>query len=366
MAVKLTEEIIKARLDLLGLGHELLSPYTRLMDKHLIRFAGCGHEANVRLNDLLNRGVGCGECNGPRSMNHDKASTRLADLGHELLSPFTRMKDQHLVRFGGCGHEHWAELANIFTRAKKYPGEKNRVCGKCVGPQSMNHEKAAARVADKCHELISPYTGSLDLHLIRYNGCNHEVWAYLYDVERDYGCGKCSGTWMKTQEEIAAELAELGLEILSTYKDMNTKALIKFGCCGLEKWIEPSGPLHRNAGCGECLPSGFKYEQPAYLYLLESEKYNALQIGITGVNTTRCRLSRHAARGWPLVKKWTFDVGRDAYNVEQLVKNYWRERGFPQAVSSDETGWAGGFSETVCASLVSVEEVIAQVEAELN
>ena len=52
--------------------------------------------------------------------------------------------------------------------------------------------------------------------------------------------------------------------------------------------------------------------------------------------------------------------------MEQLVKNYWRERGFPQAVSSDETGWAGGFSETVCASLVSVEEVIAQVEAELN
>jgi hypothetical protein len=295
-------------------------------------------------------------------LSQDTVIERLATMGHTLLSPYTLLRDKHLIRYGGCGHEHWVRLSNVFTRAKKTQGKKNDVCGNCVGPRSMNHEKAAARVADKGRELISPYTGSLDLHLIRYSGCNHEVWAYLYDVERDYGCGKCSGTWMKTQEEAAAELAELGLKLSSTYKGMNTKALIKFAC-GHTKWIEPSGPIHRNAGCGECLPSGFKYEQPAYLYLLKSEKHNALQIGITGVNTTRCRLSHHAAGGWPLVQKWTFDRGREAFDVEQAIIESWRDRGFPQAVSKEDIGWQMGFSETVSADQVSPDEVIAQVEA---
>jgi hypothetical protein len=126
-----------------------------------------------------------------------------------------------------------------------------------------------------------------------------------------------------SQETVIERLAALGHELLSPYTKVLDDHLIRFAGCGCE------------------------YEV----------KLNVLQIGITNVATKRDRIKDHARSGWDLITKWEYPKGQTAYDLKQAVIKSWRKRGFEIAASEADTPH-GGYTETVRANQVSVEEII--------
>jgi len=357
MPAKLTEEIVKERLADLGRGDELRSPYTRTRNKHLIYYGNCGCEHWVKLGNVLN-GATCGKCAG-WYRTHEEVVDRLDLLGRgdKLLSPYTRRRDEHLIHYGNCGCERWVSLESVLMGSG---------CGICAGLH-RTHEEMATRVAasGEGRKLLSRFTRTKDPHWILFE-CGHKHDPILCNIiNQGQGCGVCAGQHL-THEEIAALVAETeGRVLLSQFTKMSERHWIHFGECGHKHNPVLGNVIYKGQGCGECATHGFKRGEPAYLYLLDSEKFGALQEGVTNINNTYCRISRHVRDGWGFVTKWEFDFGRDAEDVEQVIKKLWRKNFGKEPLTEEDTGRAGGYTETVLVKDVSAEEAIKQIEAEI-
>ena len=125
--------------------------------------------------------------------------------------------------------------------------------------------------------------------------------------------------------------------------------------------------FHRfNSGCKYCQSVGLDRTAPGVLYLVKSEDFQSLKIGVTSTAAKVNRLQRHAKCGWVEVQQWSLDNGAIAEAVETLVLNMWRKNlGVPFAVLPSDMP-QGGFSETVALIYVSVDDALAHIAAALT
>jgi hypothetical protein len=76
------------------------------------------------------------------------------------------------------------------------------------------------------------------------------------------------------------------------------------------------------------------------------------------------RVRQHRKYGWELVRRWDFDLGADAREVEQAVLRWWRDDlGVSDAVPKADMP-QGGSTETASLLWVDVDETIRRVELE--
>jgi hypothetical protein len=95
------------------------------------------------------------------------------------------------------------------------------------------------------------------------------------------------------------------------------------------------------------------YSAPAILYLLKSDLFFSLKIGITATNSVSDRLSQHTRRGWDIADTWQVRDGFVAEEIEQNLIKYWRNvLGAPPSVLKEDMP-QGGYTET--ASLLHVD-----------
>ena len=110
-------------------------------------------------------------------------------------------------------------------------------------------------------------------------------------------------------------------------------------------------------GCSHCAKHGFDFVAPGCLYLIEHDEFDALKIGITGASKVQ-RLKEHTSRGWRLVARWDFELGRDAYDIEQAVLDWWRnDLDAPEGVGPDEMSQQGS-TETASRFFVSAADTV--------
>jgi len=90
-----------------------------------------------------------------------------------------------------------------------------------------------------------------------------------------------------------------------------------------------------------------EYDGPTYVYLLESEEFDAYKVGITGVHhRTRNRIDLFGPKGWELVHKVEYPTRREARAAERAIVDSWRDLGCGPAVTADQMKY-GGETETV-------------------
>ncbi|WP_156161764.1 hypothetical protein [Nocardia vulneris] len=87
------------------------------------------------------------------------------------------------------------------------------------------------------------------------------------------------------------------------------------------------------------------------------EGWGAHKIGITSTNSSSDRLSVHRKYGWKLYRSRLFNLGADAYAVEQaVIKRIRGEFDLAQYLSAEEMP-QGGATETVNSNEISLPEV---------
>jgi len=106
-----------------------------------------------------------------------------------------------------------------------------------------------------------------------------------------------------------------------------------------------------DAGCSNCTAHGFKPQDPAILYVITHEDKAAHKVGIANLDTGRVR--KHELNGWRVVKIYDFEVGRDAYHVEQSIL-LWLRKGL-ELPAGIERG--DGWTETVPSALISTAKI---------
>jgi hypothetical protein len=87
------------------------------------------------------------------------------------------------------------------------------------------------------------------------------------------------------------------------------------------------------------------------------EMYGSIKVGIGGKGSKRDRIKDHTSQDWKLYKKFNFDLGDDAYEVEQTFFRFVRKELNLGVHLVSEQMPQGGFSETINIDEISLLEV---------
>ena len=96
-----------------------------------------------------------------------------------------------------------------------------------------------------------------------FSNCNEHVevthleCGYRYSVQvvafnKGRRCPKCAKNLKLTTNDFQDLISKRGFKLLSEYKNMSTKVLVKHNKCGNEWMVNPSKMIHLNRGCPEC------------------------------------------------------------------------------------------------------------------
>ena len=93
----------------------------------------------------------------------------------------------------------------------------------------------------------------------------------------------------------------------------------------------------------------FDVDRPGTLYLVTHQGLNAAKVGIS--NNVSRRISEHQRYGWTCPKRFRlwFNLGGEAYDLEQAVIKDWRAKKWPPLPADTRPRFAGwtGWTETV-------------------
>ena len=185
----------------------LLTPYTRCVDKVLVRFNECGHECWKSPNKLL-AGHGCDhkECHyGLLSRNKTRSTEEFASdlaskgLRYELLSEFRGVKYPITVRNLSCGHTYTANAGNILNNGSGCP-----VC------HGMKDTDMFVSLLNKkygpAYTVLSDYVNNRTPVLARHK-CGYEWNVVPKDLLRREVCPRCNRSYgEKRVEEVLTKL----------------------------------------------------------------------------------------------------------------------------------------------------------------
>ena len=266
------------------------------------------HSWTTGIINRATKGTGCPSCSGRLAI---PGETDLATTHPELAAQAAGW-DPTIVKAGTnrklkwrCdrGHE-W--LSEPSTRSGQGTG-----CPYCSGHRVIVGETDLATThPDLAAQAVSwdPSTVGRGNQGLRRWRCekDHEWDAAIYSrAGGGSGCPYCSGRRVIVGEtDLATKHPDLAAEAFGW-----DPATIGFGSDKKVRWMCLNGHTytsrvsHRTnmrSGCPSCAQTGFDQNQEGWLYLIENDELDMIQIGIS--NFPKQRLSRHAMRGWEVVE----------------------------------------------------------------
>lgn len=140
------------------------------------------------------------------------------------------------------------------------------------------------------------------------------------------GCAKCAGLYQPTTEEWVADTIKTRGNFYDYSQVEYVKKNVKIAiiCPDHGKFYQTPDNHKQGQDCPNCASSGFKTKQPAWLYVLGNDDLSLTKIGITN-NSVEFRaksISRVSDIKMNVLLKLYFDIGKDAINIETLIKRY--------------------------------------------
>lgn len=307
MVAKLTpEEVNKRVVELRSRGIELVSPFTKMSDNHDFRCLKCNNVWNRELSYIYTDKKGCPVC-GARSLKQNDIDTRikaLKDRGIELISPFTRTNDKHTFK---CvkGHQWDTLFSTVFTAKKGCPFCTGRLVDDATISKRVNEVEARGiKVIDKIDKVDCTY-------IFGCKTCNH-VWKNTFTlIYRGQGCPKCAGRYLdpETIRDRIQELHNRGIVLASPFIRIGAKHDFKCLVCD-HGWNASFDVVYRVSGCPKCSGKARTPEEK-----LISESHSIL----------RTRLHNLIARKGLTGKPYRDSNGRTNEFYRQLFP-YWQEQ----------------------------------------
>jgi hypothetical protein len=197
--------------------------------------------------------------------------------------------------------------------------------------------------------------------------CGATVFPQYNSIQRGQGgckdCGnKSRADLNRTEQDVAINMAKSrSLEPLEDYVNRSTPWKCKCLVCG--KIVHTRlKDMQKGSGCKYCAKNGFDDSIPAIFYVISHKSLNSIKVGITNDNSIPNRLVVHKSHGWEIEKKYNFNTGYEAEEVElKILKWLRKDLQFPIHLTSEMMPQAG-HTETVNADSITVLEIQKKVE----
>ena len=264
---------------------------------------GEGHTWNASVNSRTDKGTGCPYCSGRFAI---AGQTDLATVKPELAAqadgwdPTTVLPNSHSLQRWKCELGHTYEM-RVSNRNKGFG------CHFCSGRQLLVGFNDLAtlfpELAVEADGWDPHATRTSDAKVNRQWRCKDgHMWSASIEnrTRAGSGCPVCSGRdvevgvsdLLTTHPHIAAEAVEWDP---TTVKAGSFQRKM-WRCQEGHEWRTTVATRTRGKGCPSCARYGFKPEQDAWMYLIENEVSDLMQIGIT--NNRDERLAKHRRSGF--------------------------------------------------------------------
>jgi hypothetical protein len=186
------------------------------------------------------------------------------------------------------------------------------------------------------------------------------------NVRKGSTCVYCSKR--RTDETTAIKfMLEADLQPLEPYS--GNKIPWKSKCLKCAQIVYPrwNDVQKGHSGCNYCAPKGINLNKPSYVYLITHQGLMAHKVGIGNHKKLNDRLGRFRKFGWQTYKKWEFETGQAALEIEREVFRILRiELGLPIYLSFDDMKKTQGHTETVEADAITLPELERLINGVIN
>lgn len=343
---------------MIAAGLEPLTSYPGARRKWRCRCSRCGALVEPQYQSVAKGQGGCITCGHERSaqarrIDGNKAADEMRSAGFEPLEAYPGTSKRWHCRCMVCGGEVWPRR----ERVVRAPGG----CRLCAG-QYLSPEDAVALMLAAGATPLDPYKNALTPWRCRCETCGRQVSPIYNNVRRGQSvCAYCVGKRLDPEVAVQRMRAE-GYTPLEPYPGLDDPWLCRCDVCGGESLKRYRKVQQGEGGCRGCATFGFDPTGPGVVYLVESQSYFAVKVGVTGLEAKEDRIRKHTARGWTALNTWTVANGTIAESVERAILRWWREDlGIPSAVPAADMPH-GGWSETASLRWVDVEDTIARID----
>lgn len=175
--------------------------------------------------------------------------------------------------------------------------------------------------------------------------CGHRWIAQIGNRNKGAGCPICEGKQilvgfndlLTTNPDVAMEAD--GWDPRSVMAGSSKK--VWWRCLYGHRWQASLQTRKRGSGCPTCAQSGFDPNENGWLYLIEHDAWDLLQIGIT--NNPEDRLTRHGRLGWTVIELRGPMDGHTTRELETAILRLLRSKNVTMANKTDRSkfdGWA--------------------------
>jgi hypothetical protein len=316
----------------------------------------------------VQRGTGCIFCkNKQRGEEQRKPPSIEETRAHNIepLEPYPGRAAKWKCRCLKCGGEVAPRWGSILSNG----GDGCIKCGaRARGDrQFRNEDDVVSEMLAAGVKPLGPYPGSSEPWRCECLRCGKISMTRYIGIQRGergcLDCGNASSAATRTMSsEVAAQfMLDAGYEPLEPYEKSNTPWRCIHTKCGNEVTPSYSTIQQGDGGCKTCAENGMDYSVPAILYLLKSDLFFSLKIGITATNSVKDRLAHHMRFGWEVESTWQVRDGFLAEEIEQSLIKYWRKvLGAPPSVLKEDMP-QGGYTETASLLHVDIAETVSIV-----
>jgi hypothetical protein len=337
---------------MLGVGLKPLEPYLNNHHKWQTRCLKCGEVNEKTLKSVLKNKLGCVFCGGKR-INPIKASERMLEKGFVTLEPFKRSAEPWKSNCVSCGNTVYPSYKYVIT-------QDGKGCKHCSNT-FVSPEDARKLMLQHGLEPLEPYRNSMTPWKCKCLKCG-EISTPMYSVVnyRQGGCKYCSGNSI-THENAVLVMQKAGYEPQEPYKDSKTKWKSIHIQCGSLVSPKLNTITTGTGGCRNCSTIGFEVNKSAFVYVMENSALNSIKVGIGNQDSKPNRIKVHEKHGWVSIEVFGFQNGWDALNIETAFFSWLRKKkGIKAHLTIGQTPQSG-WSETMSASEITSQEVIAKL-----
>lgn len=249
MSEKKKPEVFEAEVkEVWGDSVEILTPYTRCVDKVLVRFKDCGHECWKSPNKLL-VGHGCdhkecrfGKLSRVKTRSSEQYLSDLASKGfrYELISEFEGIANPVTVKNLNCGHTYTAKAGNILNGSG---------CPVCHGMKDTTvFQSVVNNKYPNEYTVLGEYVNNTTPILVRHNKCGHEWEVSPKTLLRHYTCPNCNKSLGEHMIEEFLKTHGVSYESQYTFDDCRNQNKLPFDFAvfinGETRLIEFDGTHH--------------------------------------------------------------------------------------------------------------------------
>jgi hypothetical protein len=310
----------------------------------------CGKRVSPTVTALRGGGSGCLYCGGA-IIDAEDAIQIMKKSGYEPLEAYPGADKKWRALHIPCGNVVQPRLTNV--------KRKEAGCRYCSGTVPITEEEARELFLSKGFVPQEPFKGTHYPWVSIHGMCGKQISPRYKAVRAGLaGCKYCSGNKVDSEDAVAL-MNSKGFKPLEPFLNTHTPWKSIHVECGKEVSPRYADIAHNNGGCKYCTVKGFDLNKPADLYLITNSLLGAHKIGIAGVKTRR--LEVHKREGWDIYKIQRFELGEQAYEIEQKLISWLREDLFLPAYLSPELMPQGGWTETVDADEIELIDIWRQV-----